>query len=101
MEWSSEAEQALKEVPFFVRPAVRKKIESIANAAGINVIAADVYAETRAQFTRRPRLPLLTALSTLVAATVLARPTALVTFGLIALAGTLNSKRHPQGRIMR
>ncbi|MAS28034.1 MULTISPECIES: hypothetical protein [unclassified Synechococcus] len=51
--------------------------------------------------TRRPRLPLLTALSTLVAATVLARPTALVTFGLIALAGTLNSKRHPQGRIMR
>ncbi len=53
MEWSSEAEQALKEVPFFVRPAVRKKIESIANAAGINVIDADVYSEARAQFNKR------------------------------------------------
>ena len=42
---------------------------------------------------RRPGYPLLTALAALVAATVLVRPTALLTFGLIALAGSLNSKR--------
>ena len=53
MEWSSEAEQALKEVPFFVRPAVRKKIESIANAAGIKLFDADGSAEARAQFNTR------------------------------------------------
>ena len=42
---------------------------------------------------RRPGLPLLTALSGLAFVAVLARPSALITFGLITLAGSLNSKR--------
>ena len=42
---------------------------------------------------RRPTLPLLTGLAALVTITVLARPTALFTFGLISIAGTLFSKR--------
>ena len=42
---------------------------------------------------RRPSHALLTALAAVVASTVLVRPTALLTFGLIALAGLMNSKR--------
>ena len=30
MEWTAEAEARLKEIPFFVRPAARKKIEKLA-----------------------------------------------------------------------
>ena len=41
-------------------------------------------------------MPLLAGLAAVVTVTVLARPTALLTFGLIALAGTLNSKRSAQ-----
>ena len=50
MDWSAEAEQALKEVPFFVRPAVRKRIESMARDAGLAEIDPGFYAEARAQF---------------------------------------------------
>ncbi|MGL6138670.1 MAG: PCP reductase family protein, partial [Planktothrix sp.] len=30
MEWTTEAETRLKEIPFFVRPGARKKIEKFA-----------------------------------------------------------------------
>ncbi|MEB3159322.1 MAG: PCP reductase family protein [Synechococcus sp.] len=50
MDWSAEAELALKEVPFFVRPAVRKRIETMAKDAGLTSINADFYAAARAQF---------------------------------------------------
>lgn len=50
---------------------------------------------------RKPRLPLLTALGGLVVVSVMARPSALFTFGLVALAGSLNCKRTPHGRTMR
>ena len=33
MDWTSDAEQKLKEVPFFVRPAVRRRIEALAQEA--------------------------------------------------------------------
>ena len=50
MDWSADAEQALKEVPFFVRPAVRKRIESMAKESGRSSIDAAFYAEARARF---------------------------------------------------
>ena len=50
MNWSADAEKALKEVPFFVRPAVRKRIESMAKDAGLSSIDHGFYAEARAQF---------------------------------------------------
>ena len=50
MDWSAEAEQALKEVPFFVRPAVRKRIEAMARDAGLSTIDAGFYGEAKAQF---------------------------------------------------
>ncbi|MCY7272510.1 MAG: PCP reductase family protein, partial [Phormidesmis sp. CAN_BIN44] len=36
--WTSEAEARLKEIPFFVRPAARKKIEKFALEAGATQI---------------------------------------------------------------
>jgi hypothetical protein len=53
LNWSAEAEQSLKEVPFFVRPAVRRRIESMASERQLQCIDAAFYAEARAQFSRR------------------------------------------------
>jgi hypothetical protein len=50
MNWTSDAQTRLKEVPFFVRPAVRKRIESLAAAAGLEQIDTAFYEQARAQF---------------------------------------------------
>ena len=50
MNWQPEAEQRLKEVPFFVRPAVRKRIESMANEAGLDSIDVLFYEQAKAKF---------------------------------------------------
>ena len=43
MEWTSEAEARLKEIPFFVRPGARKKIEKLAQEMGELSITAEIY----------------------------------------------------------
>lgn len=50
MEWSDEARELLKEVPFFVRPAVRGRIESMAKDIGLTEIDVDYYRNAKAQF---------------------------------------------------
>lgn len=50
MNWTEEAEAKLKEVPFFVRPAVRRKIESLAREAGLSGIDLAFYAQAKARF---------------------------------------------------
>ena len=50
MTWTDDAEALLKEVPFFVRPAVRKKIEGLAREAGRDTIDAPFYIEAKARF---------------------------------------------------
>lgn len=50
MNWSAEAEKALKEVPFFVRPAVRKRIQAMAREAGLETIDEAFYADAKARF---------------------------------------------------
>ena len=50
MNWSTEAESHLKEVPFFVRPVVRKRIEALAQEAGLSQIDAAFYEQAKAQF---------------------------------------------------
>ncbi|MFY8148178.1 MAG: PCP reductase family protein [Prochlorococcaceae cyanobacterium] len=50
MEWNPEAEARLKEVPFFVRPAVRKRIERLAEEAGRSAVDAAFYEEAKARF---------------------------------------------------
>ena len=51
--WSDEAEQLLREVPFFVRPAVRRRIESLAIEAGRAAVDADFYRQARDSFGRK------------------------------------------------
>jgi hypothetical protein len=48
--WTPEAEAKLKEIPFFVRPAARKKIEKFAQDAGQTTITLEIYEQAKQQF---------------------------------------------------
>jgi len=48
--WTPDAEKRLKEIPFFVRPAARKKIEKFAQEQGLTEITETVYEEAKKQF---------------------------------------------------
>ncbi|MFM7548033.1 MAG: PCP reductase family protein [Cyanobacteriota bacterium] len=50
MDWQPDAEQRLREIPFFVRPAVRRRIESLAAEAGLSAIDEAFYEQARARF---------------------------------------------------
>jgi len=50
IKWTPEAEARLKEIPFFVRPAARKKIEKFAQEAGIAEITEAVYEQAKQRF---------------------------------------------------
>jgi len=50
MNWSDAAQARLKEIPFFVRPAVRKRIESMARDASLETIDETFYEQAKAQF---------------------------------------------------
>ena len=50
MDWHTDAEAKLKEVPFFVRPAVRRRIETMAQEVGLNAIDAPFYEQAKARF---------------------------------------------------
>ncbi len=50
VEWTPEAEARLKEIPFFVRPAARKKIEKFAQEQGALQITEAVYEAAKKQF---------------------------------------------------
>jgi hypothetical protein len=51
--WTTEAEAKLKEIPFFVRPAARKKIEKFAQERGAIEINVDIYELAKAQFNNK------------------------------------------------
>ncbi|PZO50594.1 MAG: protochlorophyllide oxidoreductase [Phormidesmis priestleyi] len=53
VQWVAEAEALLKEIPFFVRPAARKKIEKYAREQGFSEITEAVYRQAKAQFGRK------------------------------------------------
>ncbi|MEB3309107.1 MAG: PCP reductase family protein [Snowella sp.] len=48
--WQPEAEARLKEIPFFVRPAARKKIEKFAQERDISEITVEVYEQAKQKF---------------------------------------------------
>ena len=50
MNWSPQAETRLKEVPFFVRPVVRRRIEGLAAEAGLSEVDEAFYEQAKAQF---------------------------------------------------
>ena len=50
MQWNDDAQASLKkDVPFFVRPAVRKRVEVMARDAGLDEISQAFYQEARDQ----------------------------------------------------
>ncbi|MEL6602097.1 MAG: protochlorophyllide oxidoreductase [Cyanobacteria bacterium J06614_10] len=53
VKWTAEAEALLKEIPFFVRPAARKKIEKFARERELQVITEAIYREAKEQFGRK------------------------------------------------
>ena len=50
MNWTAEAEARLREVPFFVRPAVRRRIERLADEAGLDRIDHAFYDQAKERF---------------------------------------------------
>ncbi len=50
MEWTPEAEARLKEIPFFVRPGARKKIEKLAQEMGATQITETIYEQAKQKF---------------------------------------------------
>ena len=49
-QWTPEAEARLQEIPFFVRPAARRKIEKFAQNADIAQITVEVYEQAKQKF---------------------------------------------------
>lgn len=50
MPWTPDAEAKLKEVPFFVRPAVRRRIEGLALEVGRSSVDLAFYEAAKARF---------------------------------------------------
>lgn len=50
MEWTPEAKEKLKEIPFFVRPAAKKKIEKLAAEMDVALITEEIYDQAKAKF---------------------------------------------------
>ena len=52
IKWTVEAEDKLKEIPFFVRPFARKKIETYAEENSISLITLEIYEQVKQKFTK-------------------------------------------------
>ncbi|MFN9618212.1 MAG: PCP reductase family protein [Synechococcaceae cyanobacterium] len=50
MNWTPAAEARLREVPFFVRPAVRRRVEKLAAEAGLAEVDEAMYERAKAAF---------------------------------------------------
>ncbi|BAW97747.1 hypothetical protein NIES970_27030 [[Synechococcus] sp. NIES-970] len=50
MEWTDEAKELFKKIPFFVRRFAKGKIEKLAEEMGATVIDKDIYIQAKAQF---------------------------------------------------
>ncbi len=51
--WTAEAEIKLKDIPFFVRPFARKKIETYAQENNIAQISVEVYEQAKQMFNKK------------------------------------------------
>lgn len=52
IKWTAEAEAKLKDIPFFVRPFARKKIEGFACEKDILLITLEVYEQAKQLFNK-------------------------------------------------
>ncbi|WP_071190219.1 PCP reductase family protein [Trichormus sp. NMC-1] len=53
IKWTAEAEAKLKDIPFFVRPFARKKIENYAQENSISLITLEIYEQVKQQFNKK------------------------------------------------
>ena len=51
--WTAEAESKLKDIPFFVRPFARKKIETFALENNFSPITVEVYDQAKKRFNKK------------------------------------------------
>lgn len=52
IKWTPEAEAKLKDIPFFVRPFARKKIETYAQENSISLITLEIYDQAKQLFNK-------------------------------------------------
>lgn len=48
--WTPEAQEKLKNIPYFVRPQARQRIEQLAREADLETITADIVEQARLEF---------------------------------------------------
>jgi hypothetical protein len=48
--WTQEAKAKLKNIPFFVRPQARQRIEELARAADLEQVTAEIVEQARLEF---------------------------------------------------
>ncbi|AFZ24980.1 Proto-chlorophyllide reductase 57 kD subunit [Cylindrospermum stagnale PCC 7417] len=53
IKWTGEAEAKLKDIPFFVRPFARKKIETYAQENSISLITLEIYDQAKQLFNKK------------------------------------------------
>jgi len=53
IQWTPEAKAKLKDIPFFVRPFARKKIETYAQDNNLPPITIEIYEEAKKQFNKK------------------------------------------------
>jgi Proto-chlorophyllide reductase 57 kD subunit len=51
--WTAEAEAKLKDIPFFVRPFARKKIEKYAIDNSFSPITVEIYDQAKKMFNKK------------------------------------------------
>jgi len=54
MRWTTEARDLLRQVPFFVRPLVRKRTETVAQERGLAEVTVELMRELKAKEHRGP-----------------------------------------------
>lgn len=50
LRWTPQAKAKLKDIPFFVRPQARQKIEQLAREANLNEITIEIVEQARIEF---------------------------------------------------
>ena len=53
IKWTAEAEVKLKDIPFFVRPFARKKIEKYAQDNNLSPITIEIYDQAKKMFNKK------------------------------------------------
>jgi hypothetical protein len=48
--WTPEAKVKLQNIPFFVRPQARQRIESLTRAANLEAVTAEIVEQARQEF---------------------------------------------------